>query len=213
MNNIIYVFIIAAFLILFGLIVWLLSIVFREKKEAKDSPIDLNFLSHFDTGCFIGTEISSVGAKDNYHFIKMLPKDIDIDKLNKNEVIKPVSIIVENNKICSFPKGTLSKDKNINFLLPKKSSDFHETVKDSIIGKGLMLAVELQNSSNAEINSLIEGHIRKDEILKRIGNAEISKEFLTFQSELYQDMLRTALEAKTKDRSSIVPSSTMIRSE
>ncbi len=190
-----------AFVLLFVLIIWLLTIVFASKSEASDSTLTLNFLSHFDNGFFIGAETSSVGAKDNYHYIKFLPKDVNVK--NNATKIKEVDVIVEKNKYLSFPKGTLSKERNISMLLPKTASDFHEAVKDSVIGKGLMLGVELQNAANIEIESLLQGHLRKDDILKRIGHAEISKEFLSFQTELYHDALKFAFDVKNRDKTSV----------
>jgi len=199
MSSILYITVILGFAVLTGLIIWLLSFLFLEKKEPQDSPIDLNFLSNKFDGYFIGVETSSVGAKDGRHFIKMLPKDVDIKMKDKD--LKEVSVIVDKNKVCSLPKGTVSKYKNINILLPKHASDLHEALKETIVGRGLMMGIELQNAANAEIDSLLMGHDRKDEILSRIGHAEVSKEFLNFQEELYKDALKFNLEAKSRDKS------------
>jgi hypothetical protein len=126
-----------------------------------------------------------------------MPKDVNVDKLEKD--VKSVKIVVDRNKYLSFPKGTLSKSRNISIGMPLTADHMHETVKDSIFGKGLMFAAELQNAANAEISSLLEGHSRKDDILKRIGPAEISKEFLNLITESYHDALKLALDAKNRD--------------
>ena len=198
MVNILYVTLTVGFIILAGLLLWLLSYVLVERKEPEDAPIAINFLSHFDGGHFLGIETDSKAAKDGRHFIKILPKDLHPKKMGED--IEEVSVIVGRNKICSYPKGTISKDRNIKVYLPNHPDDLHEAVKDSILGRGIMMAIELQNAANAEIESLLKGHERKDEILKRIGHAELSKEFVSLMEEQYQDILKFQLDAKSKDK-------------
>jgi fumarate reductase subunit C len=192
-----------AFFVLVGLVIWLLIYVFVYKKEPQDSPINLNFLSHHTGGHFLGVETSSLNAKEGRHFIKMMPKDVNIKLKDKD--LKEEIIIADKNKIITYPKGTLSPDKNINIILPKHASDLHEAVKNSELGRALMMTIEIVNSANAEINSLLEGHKRKDEILERIGHAEVSKEHINLLDEFYRDTLKLAFDARSREKS---PSST-----
>lgn len=211
MADILFVLAAFAFMTLFGLAIWLFTLLVNDKKEPKDAPIDLNFLSHKDTGNFIGIETSAVGAKDGRHFIKMLPKDVSYDK--KESDVEEVSIIADRNKVLSFAKGTISKHRSVNIILPKTASDFHEAIKQTDLGRGLMIATEMQNAVNAEIRSLLEGHDRKDKVLEKLGHGEISKEFMTFLEEQYKDALRFSIDAKNKEKSSSTLTSQSLKKE
>lgn len=211
MINILYVIAVIGFLALVGMVLWLLYTIFRHKYEPQDASIILNFLSHLDNGYFLGVETDQSFGKKGRHFIKMIPRDIDA-KTNPADV-KEISIIAGRNKLLPLPKGSLSKRRSVTIILPKDASDYHEAVKNTEFGKIMMLGTEMINAANAEIGSLLEGHNRKDKIIEKIGHGEVSKEFLTFQEELYRDALRYSLDAKTKDKSSSSSSSIIPKKE
>lgn len=193
MISLIYLLIGIMLICIIGGVVWLMTIIFGERKKEEDVPIALNFLSGVDSGVFIGTEVSTVPAKDRRRIVEIEPKDVSINETNP---IINVKIIVDKNKTIVCPKGTLSKDRNINIHLPPKSSDFPIALKDNIFGKALMWATELKNLQNLEIEMLEEGGIRKDELLKKIGMGEISREFMKFTDEIVKDALESVIAAK-----------------
>lgn len=201
MDGYVWALVIVSFIILFVLTLWLLIAFFQEKKKLQDNPLILNFLSSLDNGYFLGTQISMEDGKNGRHIIKYDPKDIDVLSDDKSQ-LEPADVIVEKNKLFSLPKGSVSRKRNVLVALPKHADDFPEALKNSLIGKGLMWATEAQNAINAEINSLKEGHDRKDNILKQLGNGEASQAFITFQQELFKDALKMTLEAKGRDNKS-----------
>jgi hypothetical protein len=202
MDGYIWALVIVSFIALFGLTIWLLISYFTEKRKIRDDPIILNFLAPIDHGFFLGTQISDITGKDGRHVIQFEPKDIDLLQDNKEKMAKqqePVDVIVAKNKLFAMPKGSISKLRNVNIVLPKSASDFPEALKESLIGKGLMWAVEAQNAINSEINSLREGHNRKDKIFENIGHGEASTQFMGFMQELYKDALKASVDLKGKD--------------
>lgn len=202
MNGYITLLLIFCFVALFVFAIWTLIIYFSEKKKPKDETIAIDFGAHINGGHFVGTEVSVKQAKGGRHFIEFLPKDVDVTK--DDFKVESEQKIVDSNKIVPLPKGAASPERHINIYMPKRASDMHEALKESLLGKGIMIAVEMQNSVNAEIHSLTEGHLRKDEILQRIGHGEVSKEWMTMITEIYRDTLKSSLEAKGKDKTPTV---------
>jgi len=198
-----------AIVIALTLLIWLIMVMFQPKDDFKDSVIHLNFSSHFDrsSGTFIGIEEKNQGTgKSGRHYLEVMPKDIAVDA--KKEDIKKVKIIVDRNRYLSFPAGTLSANRSISIGLPKHASDLHEAMKNTEFGKAMMIASEIQGAANAEIDSLLEGHDRKDDILNRIGHAELSKASLNMITELYNDALKASIESRGRQSTgSILPQS------
>jgi hypothetical protein len=193
------IFILLALLIfvIFALGVWLFIIIVGGKEDEDDAPIIINFMSHKANGRFLGKEIDNKIGKDGRQIITLDPRDVIIKKKLKKKIkIEPVHIIVGKNKKISFAKGILSKDKNITFILPPKAEDLPENVKNTLIGKALMWATELQNFAKLEAEILREGTDRRDNLAKAIGDGELSKEFQQFTRELVTDFLETQLLAK-----------------
>lgn len=186
-----------AFVALIGLIIWALIVFLNYKKEIKDDVFGINFMSFKSDGRFVGIERDHKTGKDGRHIISLDPKDVD---LSKDEDMKPVKVIVDARKIISMPKGTVSRDKNINIYLPKSATDFPDAIKDSDLGKAFMWLTELKNLVNTEVEMLAEGHTRKDALLIRIGTGEISRSFMKFNEELVKDALEAAVNSKDKPK-------------
>jgi len=197
MNGYITFLVIFSFIALLTVVILLIINYFQEKKNRRDDTIALNFSSNV-SGHFLGIEEEVKDGKGGRHLIKFAPKDIDVYKDDKQ--IESETIIIDKNKIETFPKGSVSPERNINVYFPRHASDLHESLKNTNLGRAIMWATELQNAVNAEVKSLVEGHHRKDEILNRLGHGEVSKEFLMFQDELFRDALRATLESRGKDK-------------
>lgn len=202
MVNITYIILGLSTVLMFGSAFWLILILYKEKKRPFDAPIILNFLSTFDTGRFIGTEVSSKMGKNERMIIEFEPKDIGLDEKD----VKNCTIIVDKNKLITLPMGAPSKARHVHIALPPKASMFPSQIKETVFGKAMMWATEAQNAINAELNAVSEGSARKTDILNKLGDGEVSKEFLTWHTELYQDLLKSAYEAKNKgSNTSLIP--------
>lgn len=195
-----YIALIIVFIATFSLTLWLIIEFYRDKKEGKDDPIAINFCSHLPgaEGRFIGTEQKVEIGKGGRYVIDFMPGDIRHDF--KGEV-KSVPVVVGSNKRIVLPRGHPSRDRNILFYLPPEAENIPNELKDTLIGKSLMWAVELQNYEKTVIDILREGGERKDLLLKKLGDGEISKEFINFQEGLVSDYLQRIVnprEAKDK---------------
>lgn len=181
-------------------------LVIRFSKDSdifEDKAFVLNFCSKnsypekgIAYGILNNIEIGKGGRKIvKFEQRDILPKDF--------ELVKESTVIVDQNKILSIPKGgDWSKQKNIMILLPSSASDFPDSLKETLFGKGLLIATEIQNAVNAEINSIKEGSERKSEILKRLGDGELSREHIMSIDEIFKDVVKLAVDAKKENKPS-----------
>jgi hypothetical protein len=180
-----------------GIGVWWAIVVFsKDEEEDLDNTFGINFMSGLSEGRALGIEQSVVLGKDNRRIIDFSPRDVRIKDITQ---IKNVPIITDHNKTITLPKGTFSKDRNINIYLPPNASSFPEPLKKTPFGKMLMLFTEMTNSDNAEIDAFKTGMARQKEHIKAIGAGEVSIRHLDQVTELFQETLDSMKEARKKD--------------
>lgn len=172
---------------------WLVIEIFRKRDEKKYKGFILNFMNNIHSGGFFGYITERTRGKGNRHLVKYEAKD---KKLKKGIKLEDDNVIVDHNKLISFPAGILSPEENIFIALPPHATDFDENFKKTAIGAALAWATELQNLADLEVKILTEGGVRKDALLKNIGSGEISKEFQAFQEQLVKDVLSATIRAR-----------------
>jgi hypothetical protein len=197
-----YVLMCLAFLLLAGLTLWLLVTVFSEKRRGKDNPLFINFLSSRDNKRFIGEQISIVQGKGGRHVVEIEPRDLghDFEGPLVNE-----KIVVDSNKLIGAPKGSLSQDRNVNIGLPANIDDVPEVLKETVLGKGIIFMTGLKDLEKTVEDILREGTTRRDELLRKIGDGEISKEFINLQEGLIKNHLEKLITGKDSKSSAMPP--------
>lgn len=188
-----------ATLVALVLLVLLLRIVFKEKEEEEDRVIALNFLTNHSNGRAIGIERELIPGAGERKIAILEPRDLN-PKRKKEEEIKNEKVIIDKDKILYCPKGSWSKDRNINIYIPPSASDFPISLKKTELGQALMFYTEVKNAVNTEINAIKEGSKRKSEILERLGDGEISVEFLEKNQELVKDLFKNIVDMKLKEK-------------
>lgn len=171
--------------------VWLVIVFFGNKKLEKDDTYALNFLSNIEDGYFLGKIVDTITAKNNRKIIEIEPRDINPDEVQKN-----IKVIVDNDKVIYYPKGTLSKRKNLALLLPPSPSDLSGHVKNSLLGKALMWAIELDNAAKTQIEILEEGIKRKNNLAKDIGTGELTTKWIEFNRNVLKDYTESLISKK-----------------
>jgi len=195
-----YVLLVLAFLLLAGLTLWLLVVIFSEKKKGKDNPLFLNFLSSRDNKRFIGEQVNIVQGKGGRHVVEIEPRDLSHDF--KGPLVNE-KIVVDSNKLIGSPKGTLSQGRNINIGLPANIDDVPEILKETVLGKGIIFMTGLKDLEKTIEDILREGTVRRDELLRKIGDGEISKEFINLQEGLIKNHLEKLISGKDTKSSSV----------
>ncbi len=186
--------------IFLAIIVGIVAAVIHYQKddEEEDRPFCINFLSDFCDGVAYGVEQSVKTGKNGRKITMVSQRDILAKNIDK---IKEVPVITEKNKIVSLPRGAWSSEKNINIHLPPSASDFPDAIKETEIGKALMLLTEIKNAVNSELATIKEGSRRKSEILNKLGDGELSREHLITIQELQKDLIKMAADVR-KDKTS-----------
>jgi hypothetical protein len=191
------------FIIFAALATWLIIVVYREKNIEINRPWILNFSSARTKGRFIGKSIDNK-IVNNRPVIFMDARDL-IPKKNKKK-IEPETIKVNagKNKVVRFPKGSLSRDCDIEIVLPAKLSDLDEYTQQTSFGKALLWASAAQNFAETQIQILERSCKDRDSLLKKINDGEITREWQKFNEEMIKDILRAqAIAKEEKSKSSL----------
>ncbi len=180
-----------------AIIVWIAIIWFsKDEEEDNDSAFGINFIAGNSKGRAIGIENGVILGKDDRKVINFSPRDVRIKDAKQ---ISDVEVIVDKNHIVTLPKGTWSRDKNINIYLPPSPDKFPEPLKNHEFGKILMLYTALKDADNAEIDAFKEGMKRQKAHIISMGAGEISVEKINQIDELFQQSLDAIKESRKKD--------------
>ena len=179
-------------------VVYLLTLLFKERSESPDSPMIVNFMSHRSNGRAIGVQTNSRQVA-NRHIIEFAPRDVDMLKLDK-KVIDNEKIIVNDYMQVSLPKGILSKDKNVKFLLPINAEDLPFNLKQHPFGAALMQYIKMQTLSSTESDVLQEIIKRQKHIMKEHGGGEVSEHHIEMLDSLMSDFLKMTTKQKEQNK-------------
>lgn len=210
MSSVVWLYILLAVLILasVGGWVWLLTLLFGKNLVAEDTPLLNNYNSMLDNGAFMG-EVKNINYACKGNRIELIyeVKDIDI----KNPMIKEQKIYIENGKLISVPKGVLSRYRNILIALPATAQEVPGALKDTLLGKGIMFMVELDNLGKSCEDILRKGIKDRDTLLKDIGTGEISDKWVKMNKTFMTDYVEALFSKKMDNKN--VPFSVNQKSE
>lgn len=203
MVNGIIIYAVVMVLIIVGLFVWLLLLLYREKQDYENNPIIVNFNSKYSNKSFIGIQTEVIEGKNGRLHIRYIPKDYDVRNMNSKET----EIIVEPKKVVSLSMGSLSGDRYVKMILPRNPEDLSEELKDHDFFKSMMMFTEMKNAIKTEIDTLREGANRRDNILLKMGDRQLSSKFIQDWEESIKDMVRsiTKEELRSKGMKTSVP--------
>jgi hypothetical protein len=139
--------------VLFGLIllsglIWLVVSIFGDKKDPRNKPYIINYLSVYtgDYGILIESKKESVG---NYWRITASPRDVDYIELKNKEIkLRPIKLYVR--KDLYIPIGN-SGHREIYEAFPSDPMDLPERTKSESRGKALIKEIKHKNE-------LLENH-------------------------------------------------------
>lgn|SRR3990167_5900089 len=186
------------FVLVVTLVIYMLILLFKERKEPPDSPLIMNFMSHRSNGRAFGVETNSRKVSDR-HIIEYMPKDVDMLKYNKKEIM-PEKIIVNDYMIVQLAKGLLSNDKNTKILLPLNPEELNYALKTHPFGAMLMNYIKMQNLTDTEVKTLRETIDRQKNILLKNASGELSAEHVELMDAFITDMLKMTTKQKEQPK-------------
>ena len=185
------------------LFLYLLSLIIKKESEDGDNAILLNFSNYGTHGRALGIVKDQIIGAGNRVKITMTPKDIDLNKLiREKKKLEDIDIMQESHKLVNLPKGTLSRDKNIVISLPKSPEDMSDGLKKTQLGVALQFLTLEQDFIKKRIDILSDKVKNRDALLKEIGDAEMSVEYVTKIKEFHKDVLGLMLDAKEAKKGS-----------
>src|SRR5258708_25430869 len=168
------------FVVNVGLVIWLIFEMVRKQELHDDDSRIINFASHDAHGRFMGVPTEIVKGAGSRYRISYRPEDADAKKLlEKKQKLLPETIIVDSNKLISLPKGTVSKDKNILIALADNPEEMDEAVKRSPLGVALSFLGLQQDFVKKQLEIHQDKIKNRDDLLKEVGDAEMSTELIT----------------------------------
>lgn len=177
--------------------VWLYNIMSAKPEENADDPLFLNFNPRKSHGRFIGVMRDMTTGAGGRHTVTVEPRDVDLEKLKKEKKpLLPETFIVDTHKLDTFTKGTLSKDRHVTIGYPDTIDDMSEPLKNSLIGIGLQFAL-LEKDFVKKRVEILQGKVKnRDDLLKEIGDAEMTEEFIQRLKAIHMEAVEFMLKAK-----------------
>lgn len=154
-----------------------------------DDTIVINLDSSDSNKRCVGYLKSNFNARNNRKIITALPRDCDPDM----GVVDDEIVTVANfDRVITIPRGVLSKDKNIMFIMPERSEDMPEDLRNTNLGIALSIYCDLAMGKKVDIDAARE-LINRQALLKLENVGELSVDKIHSLNELSNDL------AKIKD--------------
>jgi len=192
------IFIIIGSVIIVGLFAFLLVLFFREEEEKTLSPLIINLMPQYTIpvkGHAVGVEVNTTKV-DNRFLIEYQPRDLNYENINDKKNIENVKVVIDKNKILTLPIGTLSSFRDVKILLAPNAEDYSSELKDTVFGKVIMAMTEAIGVENKETDIVREGSNRKSKLLEKLGDGEISEEYIDKIGEITREALKHAGDTK-----------------
>lgn len=178
-----------------GLVIYVLTLIFKEEDKPDDDPIVLNLMSEKTHGHAYGSEKAAQRTSSGRMHCTFVPKDVR-PKAIMEKTWQEQEIIVDFDKVLTFPKGTVSKHKTLKVYLPQRAEDLSPAVRETSLGKVFMVMIETKNFEKSLTDMLREGTKRRDDVLKELGDGELSAEWLeSIKALLTEDIKATIMKA------------------
>ena len=191
------------FVVLVGLGITALVIYFKEPKQIEDSPRLYNFMSYKTNGHWEGVIRNIERGPGGRWKIIFEPKDVKPnDIIKKNWKLQKV--VFDYNKFELIPIGDLSNHKNIAIGYPVKPEHIPSHLRQTSLGKMIIIMTEMKNYEKVVEHALRSGHDRKDVYIGEIGHGEISVEMMSrIKGLLLEDLKESIIKSRDKSISSV----------
>ena len=178
-----------------ALVIWVLTLKFKEVPLTLDEQKVVNFLPQYTNGYAKGNVIEIIHG-DKRTGIKFMPTDADFKELNKgNSVVIEPKLVWVKHKI-HISKGELSANQDEIWLLPQSSTGFTDEFQQSILGKALMKIIEDKNDKITSEQLVI----KRLNSLERLANKTYGNELIDEFSEKVQEILSDVAKLTNKDK-------------
>lgn len=171
------------------------------KYEPKYKSKIINFDTKHTNGRFLGNYKDLEWGAGGRGKLTFTPTDVDFEKLDLKKIkLKDEEILFNPGRLVSIPRGPLSKDFDILFKLPEEVGDIPEALADTPVGLALKWLVVNQQFVEKRIDILKDAVNNRDELLKEVGDAEMTAEFVSRQKAYVKDLAEMMLDTKQQSK-------------
>lgn len=182
------VFIIGISLLLLGIATFLVVIAYRRTRVEGDIPEDatlvLNFMTRHTAGYALGLQTGSLDGQDGRQHVVFVPRDIV-----PAEDAAAQEVVVDKGFKLDFPRGTLSKRRNVTFLLPKKIEELPKSLQDNEMLGAAITASQIKQRVDNRVTQLLEaGMDAQADLIRRNTSNKFFKDYIDYMEKRVQNL-------------------------
>jgi hypothetical protein len=170
-----------------GLAIYLIWLYMKDKEDPENQSILINYMPQYTHGFCLGL-IDSIETSEGISKITFFPRDLNyirLAKKDKNIVIKPQVLFVQNKCLEHLPAGSLSGYRNIVVAYPPIMEEIPEKLKESKAGLTMMAMV-----------GKIEEDINSEKLYRKIINSQTKIQDMGLPDKMVKDFMEKQLEMK-----------------
>lgn len=180
------IFSIISCLLILGGFIYIVILKSKEGEFPKDNIKVINFLSQYTNGYCEGFYLNKIFG-DKRSIINFRPTDVDFNYAHK---VGDQDVVVKNSLIETFPKGTLSNEVSIMYLLPPDAESLPKDFRETTLGKTFANIIAKQNARDVALEVLKSKSNVEDDLLMRTEGKQRVKEFLEQNLELNKEIVK-----------------------
>ncbi len=176
----------------FGILYTLFTL--KQERYPGDNPIVYNFMTKYIPTA-VGIQMKRFSGPDREAILirKYDRNYMELYKKKMKDKSEDYLVFFNENQLTTFPKGSLSPDRDIVILLPPSPEDLTEEFKSKKIGSAISQIIEGKNYDR-KLNELIREYSdRKDAILKNWSGGEMTSDLLSHMNLLFNDYTKAII--------------------
>lgn len=193
-------------LVVIGLVVFMFWEKNREVEYVGDTIVR-NFLPEYAENNYKGVLVSEERIGDRTR-ITFKPKP-RIERDFEGNILpigedkrKPVSVIVLNNLVKRFPKGTLSDEPEI-MLIPPNMDNFPKDFQQTFFGNIILKAINEEDSYNTALEVMESKIDLTNKLLKKTEGGDIVRDYIQLDDELKKEHAKKVLDLMGSKRDNL----------
>ncbi|MFW5794708.1 MAG: hypothetical protein ACOCV1_04410 [Bacillota bacterium] len=171
-------------------------------KLPKDRIKIWNFMRQYTEDNLAEGYQTDVTQGDSRSIISYIPTDIE--DLEESKTIRKQHVVVENDKVITFVKGTYSNNETIKILLPPRGEDLSKQIRETLLGKILIKVIEEINLEIEEKKILRSAMDTQSKILMDIPGMKLVERHMEEERELSKESKKKFTDSENKKQTGLL---------
>jgi hypothetical protein len=178
------------------LIIYLVSLKFKEEEDLENYEIFKNYMPQHANGYSGGIILDRIKGEKQEGIIFM-PKDINFNKIKKKEkiIVEQQIVFFKKDRITSI---NLSAHRTEIWGIPENAEDLPESLKDTQIGRAIMTFIKNKNVKSHEVE-VLRGEVDSVRLVNnKLSDKEYLNQLLDYKDEFHKDSLKSVAKEEKK---------------